>query len=318
MFVPANQSKLVILISCLLLTIALAGCTGARTSGVYNEKLTKKKPYKYKSNGSIEKVVSDLNKKLIPKGFSIVNKDEYEGGATYMFEKDISEDEKFETTPLYEYMTGKSASGQKGRLVFVVSSTSGGVDIQMTPRLVAKTQENSDIDPSKDVEEVKDVQIPQGHPLPMKYGRILAKVDGWRLMDPPRSEVFMSEGGPNDSGAKAQASDRSQRLQSQQGSLPSQPSSDSPDERDTTAADTASVAETPESGKRPGDGGDDVKWVQETLNDLGHNCGPEDGVMGPKTGSCIRSFQKENDLEVTGKVNEVTYLVMLEKVQSDS
>jgi peptidoglycan hydrolase-like protein with peptidoglycan-binding domain len=35
--------------------------------------------------------------------------------------------------------------------------------------------------------------------------------------------------------------------------------------------------------------------------------------MGPNTRSCIRSFQKANDLEVTGKINEATYQKMLEK-----
>jgi hypothetical protein len=65
--------------------------------------------------------------------------------------------------------------------------------------------------------------------------------------------------------------------------------------------------------KRPGDGGDDVAWVQRTLNDLGHNCGPEDGIMGPNTRSCIRSFQEANGLELTGEVNEATYEKILEK-----
>jgi peptidoglycan hydrolase-like protein with peptidoglycan-binding domain len=53
--------------------------------------------------------------------------------------------------------------------------------------------------------------------------------------------------------------------------------------------------------------------VQKTLNDLGYDCGSEDGVMGPNTRSCIRSFQEANDLEVTGKVNEATYQMMLVK-----
>jgi peptidoglycan hydrolase-like protein with peptidoglycan-binding domain len=53
--------------------------------------------------------------------------------------------------------------------------------------------------------------------------------------------------------------------------------------------------------------------VQKTLNDLEHDCGSEDGVMGPNTRSCIRSFQEANDVEVTGKVNEATYQMMLVK-----
>lgn len=85
----------------------------------------------------------------------------------------------------------------------------------------------------------------------------------------------------------------------------------STDERDADIGKETS--QSTESNARPGDGGDDVEWIQRTLNNLGHACGPEDGVMGPKTRSCIRSFQKANDLEVTGKVNEATYQKMLEK-----
>ena len=81
----------------------------------------------------------------------------------------------------------------------------------------------------------------------------------------------------------------------------------------TGERNAASDAAPSQMEERPGDGGDDVEWVQTTLNNLGHACGPEDGVMGPNTRSCIRSFQKANDLEVTGKINEATYQKMLEK-----
>ena len=81
----------------------------------------------------------------------------------------------------------------------------------------------------------------------------------------------------------------------------------------TGERNAASDAAPSQMEECPGDGGDDVEWVQTTLNNLGHACGPEDGVMGPNTRSCIRSFQKANDLEVTGKINEATYQKMLEK-----
>lgn len=65
--------------------------------------------------------------------------------------------------------------------------------------------------------------------------------------------------------------------------------------------------------ERPGDGGNDVAWVQRTLKELGYDCGAEDGVMGPSTRSCIRSFQEANGLETTGKVSEGTYQQMLDR-----
>lgn len=80
----------------------------------------------------------------------------------------------------------------------------------------------------------------------------------------------------------------------------------SDEERDTTPSDQ-------QSAERPGNGGDDTAWVQRTLNEFGHDCGPEDGVMGSNTRSCIRSFQEANGLEATGEVNEATYQAMLER-----
>ena len=47
--------------------------------------------------------------------------------------------------------------------------------------------------------------------------------------------------------------------------------------------------------------------------ELGHDYGTTDSMTGMNTRSCIRSFQKANDLEVTGKINEATYQKMLEK-----
>ncbi|MDZ7694229.1 MAG: peptidoglycan-binding protein [Balneolaceae bacterium] len=61
------------------------------------------------------------------------------------------------------------------------------------------------------------------------------------------------------------------------------------------------------SGNKPGDGGEDIEWIQNTLNSLGYECGTADGAMGPNTHSCIRSFQKAHDLKVTGSINESTY-----------
>jgi localization factor PodJL len=49
------------------------------------------------------------------------------------------------------------------------------------------------------------------------------------------------------------------------------------------------------------------------LNDQDYPCGTEDGVMGPNTRSCIRSFQKANGLDATGEVDDTTYEAMLER-----
>ena len=51
---------------------------------------------------------------------------------------------------------------------------------------------------------------------------------------------------------------------------------------------------------------DQVKQVQSALKSKGMDPGPEDGVMGPKTQSALREFQKSNNLQATGRLDEKT------------
>jgi peptidoglycan hydrolase-like protein with peptidoglycan-binding domain len=48
---------------------------------------------------------------------------------------------------------------------------------------------------------------------------------------------------------------------------------------------------------------DRVRFAQERLNLLGYEAGPADGVMGPRTRSALRAFQREADLPVTGELD---------------
>lgn len=50
----------------------------------------------------------------------------------------------------------------------------------------------------------------------------------------------------------------------------------------------------------------DTRWIQESLNELGYDCGSADGIMGPKTQRCIEAFQRDNSLEATGKADRTT------------
>lgn len=68
---------------------------------------------------------------------------------------------------------------------------------------------------------------------------------------------------------------------------------------------------------RPGDGGENIAWVQQTLNGMGYDCGSIDGAMGSATRSCLRAFQAANSLEKTGTMNEATYETMLALLESD-
>jgi hypothetical protein len=51
---------------------------------------------------------------------------------------------------------------------------------------------------------------------------------------------------------------------------------------------------------------DKVKEIQEALKDKGNDPGQIDGIMGPKTQQALRAFQKSENLQVTGRVDEKT------------
>ncbi len=57
-------------------------------------------------------------------------------------------------------------------------------------------------------------------------------------------------------------------------------------------------------GGAPGD--EMLRYVQHRLNQLGYDCGRADGLRGPKTRSCIASFQRDKDLAVTGMIDPPT------------
>src|SRR6266498_1306057 len=51
---------------------------------------------------------------------------------------------------------------------------------------------------------------------------------------------------------------------------------------------------------------DKVKAIQEALKTKGFDPGTPDGVMGPKTNQALRDFQKSNNLQATGRIDDKT------------
>jgi peptidoglycan hydrolase-like protein with peptidoglycan-binding domain len=50
----------------------------------------------------------------------------------------------------------------------------------------------------------------------------------------------------------------------------------------------------------------DVRSAQMALRDKGHNPGPIDGVMGPRTSAAVREFQQKENLTVSGQLDAET------------
>ena len=67
-----------------------------------------------------------------------------------------------------------------------------------------------------------------------------------------------------------------------------------------------------------GSRGEEVKKLQEILNELGFDCGKADGIFGPKTQNAVKQFQKENGLAVDGIVGPRTQNKLNEKQKTKS
>lgn len=50
-----------------------------------------------------------------------------------------------------------------------------------------------------------------------------------------------------------------------------------------------------------------ISNVQRQLNSHGYSVGPVDGIMGPRTTKAIRRYQADNEMAVTGRVDEALY-----------
>ena len=75
-------------------------------------------------------------------------------------------------------------------------------------------------------------------------------------------------------------------------------------ELDTASLERTAPPPTPESSAPAAPTRALIARVQERLARSGHDPGPADGIMGPKTRAAIRVFQVAKDIPVTGEVSE--------------
>ena len=68
---------------------------------------------------------------------------------------------------------------------------------------------------------------------------------------------------------------------------------------------------------RRGDRGENVKFLQEYLNQLKHNAGATDGIFGVMTQRAVQSFQRNNRLAVDGVAGPNTLSKMKEIIEKD-
>src|SRR5262245_7596390 len=62
--------------------------------------------------------------------------------------------------------------------------------------------------------------------------------------------------------------------------------------------------------------GDDIRQAQTALKEKGQDPGPIDGVHGPRTSAALRSYQKAENIKVTGRLDSETRLHLIGRTSS--
>jgi peptidoglycan hydrolase-like protein with peptidoglycan-binding domain len=77
--------------------------------------------------------------------------------------------------------------------------------------------------------------------------------------------------------------------------------------RDQTQPSGALGGQRQEQGmQQQGMDSETIKQVQQALNDKGHDAGPVDGIMGPKTQQGLKDFQKAQGMRESGRLDQQT------------
>jgi peptidoglycan hydrolase-like protein with peptidoglycan-binding domain len=66
-------------------------------------------------------------------------------------------------------------------------------------------------------------------------------------------------------------------------------------------------------------GASTTRQVQTALNSRGYDVGPVDGMMGPRTSRAVREFQRSNNMQATGRLDQATLAALnVSGAQADS
>ena len=60
------------------------------------------------------------------------------------------------------------------------------------------------------------------------------------------------------------------------------------------------------SGSRAGGSSTQIRQLQEQLKAQGHDPGPIDGVMGPRTQQALKDYQKDQNISASGRLDSQT------------
>jgi hypothetical protein len=149
----------------------LIGCS--TTKGISDSSLQSTKPYLFEYNGSVENAAIEIKRLMVRNGFSILN-DDIKAGILTTNPKLLDKDERFYSwSPFIPFYQNES-----GKLFFVFTQTTlDKVKIEFYAKLIT-VEKTNEIDANGKIHEAtrhKEESVEQGHPLAMKFRKLLMK-----------------------------------------------------------------------------------------------------------------------------------------------
>jgi len=161
----------------LLILFYLSGCSS--TKGISDSSLESTKPYLLEYNGSIDNAVVEIKRLVVRSGFSIQN-DDLKAGILTTDSKLLDKDERFYSmSPFISFTQNES-----GKLFFIFTQTTPEkVKIEFYAKLMS-VEKNYQPDINGKMREDKnrkEESVEQGHPLAMKFRRLLEEIGMKRI-----------------------------------------------------------------------------------------------------------------------------------------
>ena len=160
-----------------LILFYLTGCS--TTKGISDSSLDSTKPYLFQYNGSVENAAIEVKRIVVRNGFSILN-DDIKSGILTTNPKLLEKDERFYSwSPLTPF-----TQNEIGKLFFVFTqTTTDNVKIEFYAKLMT-VEKNYELDTNgkmHDSKNRKEETLEQGHPLAMKFRKLLEEIGMKRI-----------------------------------------------------------------------------------------------------------------------------------------
>lgn len=141
-------------------------------------------PYQFSCTTSKSDCLTVLKRKMARNGFTIQQEDMETG--IFTVTKTLNKKEKVSTSEFTELTTGTESAGQTGKLSFIFTEKDEAITLEMNGQVSIKVNEEQDFSSTK---ETQTSEASQGHPLMVRYGKMLNGTEPLELESPSPRKI---------------------------------------------------------------------------------------------------------------------------------